>query len=130
MILKWIGRIFAGLLFLFWGAFFIEHLFEWFMHPDQGLPPAWVWVGQILHFTMIIGLAIMIKWYLLGAIVTTIGTVAFFLSIGYKGFPFIAILNAIPIALMSMNWLINKRSRADIDITNPLEDSDDTKGLI
>ena len=108
---KWTGRLFASLLFLFWGAFFIEHLLEWFMHPDQGLPPAWVWLSQFLHLTMIIGLAMMVRWDRLGAIITIIGTVVFFSSIGYHGFPFIALLNVIPIGFMCMHRLIGRGHR-------------------
>ena len=54
---KWSGRAVALLLFLFWGAFFLEHLFGWFLRADHRYPPAWVWIAQGLHFTMLVGLA-------------------------------------------------------------------------
>jgi len=40
---------------LFWGAFFIEHIIEWFVRPEGEYPPAFVWVGMVFHFVMILG---------------------------------------------------------------------------
>ena len=37
--LLWLGRILTVLVFLFWGAFFVEHLIEWFAHPLSNPPP-------------------------------------------------------------------------------------------
>ncbi len=107
LIFLWIARIFALLIFLFWGAFFCEHLFEWFLHSKDGLPPVSVWFSMVLHLVMLIGLVIMLKWDRLGAFITILGTVAFFLSIGYHGFPFIAMINILPILSLSIYWLIN-----------------------
>jgi hypothetical protein len=101
----WLGRGLAVLLFLFWGAFFVEHLAEWFMHPQQGVPPAWVWVAQGLHASMLVGLALMAWKDKLGAVVTAMGTIAFFAVIGMKGFPYIALLNLLPIACFAVTWL-------------------------
>ena len=38
-IVCWTGRLLALGLFLFWGAFFVEHLKQWFLHPVNGFPP-------------------------------------------------------------------------------------------
>ena len=46
--LLWLGRILTVLVFLFWGAFFVEHLIAWFAHPLSHPPPFHVWVGQAL----------------------------------------------------------------------------------
>ena len=101
---RWLGRSLALLLFLFWGAFFVEHLAEWFSRPQAAPPPLWVWVAQGLHLVMLIGLALMLRWERLGAIVTALGTTAFFASIGVHRFPFIALLNLLPIAGFAIAW--------------------------
>lgn len=110
-IFKWLGRISAVLLFLFWGAFFVEHISEWFMHPEQGYPPARIWVSMFFHFVMLIGLATMVKWDKLGSIIMVIGTIAFFASIGYKGFPFIALINLISIIFYGIFWITSSKGK-------------------
>ena len=117
-VFKWLGRILAALLFLFWGAFFLKHLSEWFLHPGENFPPLSVWVSQAFHFVMLIGLAMMLKWEKLGALVTVIGTASFFSSIGCRGFPLIALINLLPIGCLSGHWLIScsrrdERSKQD-----------------
>ena len=78
---KWAGRSAALLLLLFWGAFFAEHLMEWFLRRDGRYPPPWVWLGQFLHLGMLVGLALMLRWDRLGAIVLAVATAAFFAMI-------------------------------------------------
>jgi hypothetical protein len=102
---KWGGRLTAVLLFLFWGAFFVEHLSEWFFRSDGRYPPPWVWRQQFAHFAMLAGLAVMLKWDRLGSLVLAIATVGFFGGIGFHGFPFIALLNLIPVVLFSAYWI-------------------------
>lgn len=100
LVASWIARLFALLLCLFWGAFFVAHLREWFFGDSGVLPPTKVWIGQFLHLVMIVGLAILIFWPRLGAVVTILGTASFFSSIGMKEFPWIALMNLIPIAFV------------------------------
>jgi hypothetical protein len=107
---RWLGRTLALLLLLLWGFFFLEHLSEWFRHIPGAVPPARVWVGQILHLGMLVGLALMLRWDRLGAVVTTLGTTAFFASIGYHGFPFIALFNLLPIACFTVCWSLHPPS--------------------
>ncbi len=77
-IVCWTGRILALSLFLFWGAFFVEHLQEWFLHPAKGFPPIWVWLGQLAHLTILVGLAALWRWPLTGSVITIVGSVSFF----------------------------------------------------
>jgi hypothetical protein len=93
----WMARICAVAMFLFWGAFFVEHLQEWFFRSDGRLPPPFVWCGQALHLAMLLGLVTIIFRPGWGAIVTTVTTVAFFASIGLRGFPYVALLNLPPV---------------------------------
>ena len=104
---RWLGRTLALLLVLFWGAFFLEHLSEWFLEP-QGSPPLRVWVGQVLHLGMLVGLALMLRWDRLGAVVTVLATTTFFASIGVHRFPWIALLNLLPIAGFAVAWSLHR----------------------
>jgi hypothetical protein len=114
--LRWAGRGIAMLLLLFWGAFFVEHLTEWFL-GSGGRPPLHVWIGQACHLIMLIGLALMLRWDRLGSIVTALGTTAFFASIGYRGFPFIALMNLVPIACFAATCLMD---RSGVSPTAPI----------
>ena len=77
-IVCWTGRVLALGLLLFWGAFFVEHLQEWFLQPFKGFPPVWVWLGQLAHLTILIGLVAIWRWQLTGSIFTILGSLAFF----------------------------------------------------
>lgn len=101
--LRWVGRGLAVLLFLFWGAFFVEHLSEWFFDP-RGFPPPWLWFCMALHFGMIAGLALSVWKEWPGVAVTVIATVGFFSSIGMHRFPWLALLNALPAACFLLAW--------------------------
>ena len=109
----WLARICALLLFLFWGAFFLEHLQEWFLREDGRLPPFGAWVGQFLHLAMLVGLGLIIFRPGWGAIVTVVGTVSFFASIGYKGFPYIAFLNLPPVVFAAVYTAMRKHHNAE-----------------
>src|SRR4051794_15550371 len=93
-IVSWTARLMALGLFLLWGAFFVEHLQEWFVHPAQGFPPPWVWGGQLAHLVLLIGLLMQVRWQLAGSIVTILGALAFFGGLiviaGARGLPILA----------------------------------------
>ncbi len=105
---KWGGRVTAALLALFWGGFFVEHLSEWFMRGGGQYPPPRVWAGQAFHLAMLVGLALMVRWDRLGAVVTAVGSVAFFLWIGYRGPVTLPLMNLLPIACFTVYWLARK----------------------
>ena len=75
---RWTARILALGLFLFWGAFFLEHLQEWFIHPAKGLPPVWVWLGMLAHLAILLGLLALWKWEVAGSLLAVAGALAFF----------------------------------------------------
>jgi len=60
---------------------------------------------------MLAGLAMMLRWDKLGALVTAIGTVAFFAGIGFHGFPSIALINLVPIGCFGIYWLAEWKLR-------------------
>ena len=76
--LRWLARILAIGLFVFWGAFFLAHLQEWFFGDSGDLPPPRVWVGQFFHLLMLIGLAILVWRPAVGAWIPLATTAAFF----------------------------------------------------
>jgi hypothetical protein len=108
---KWSGRSTALLLLLFWGAFFVEHLTEWFLRADGRYPPAWVWWQQFFHFVMLVGLGMMLRWDKPGAVVMVVATAAFFAGIGFHTFPSIALVNLVPIGCFGVYWLAAWRLR-------------------
>jgi hypothetical protein len=101
---KWAGRGMALLLLLFWGAFFVAHLSEWFLRGDGRYPPPFVWLGQALHFAMLAGLGMMLKWDKAGTVVMLLSTAAFFANAGFRSFPFIALINLAPVACFAAYW--------------------------
>jgi hypothetical protein len=103
----WAARISALLLFLLWGAFFVEHLQEWFLRSDGQRPPQQVWIAQVLHWVMLVGLALVAFYPKAGAMITVAGTVLFFSWIGFKEFPYIALLNLIPVILIGIHSATN-----------------------
>jgi hypothetical protein len=68
-------------LFLFWGAFFVEHLGEWFLHPLNGLPPVSVGLRQAARLAFLIGLVALWRWHVADSILTILGSVGFFGSL-------------------------------------------------
>jgi hypothetical protein len=78
LVVSWTARLLALGLFLLWGAFFVEHMQEWFLRPEAGFPPPWVWGGQLAHLVLLVGLLMLLRWELAGAIVAILGAVAFF----------------------------------------------------
>lgn len=107
----WLTRLFALLVCLLWGAFFVKHLQEWFLGGSGALPPFKVWIGQLLHLVMILGLAMIIWWPSRGTVVTIVGTVFFFSWIGMKEFPYIALLNLLPIAFVLVSWALRRKGQ-------------------
>lgn len=77
-IARWAGRVLALVLFLFWGAFFVEHLQEWSPQILKGAPPTWVWLALLAHLTLLIGLVALWRWPVAGSLLTIAGSLAFF----------------------------------------------------
>lgn len=113
--LKWIRRLgallFAGLL----GAFFIEHIGEWYTHPDQGFPPAWVGGVMLAHLAMIIGLLTLLRWERLGSLITVLGTLAFLgifaLARHTMHLPYIVLYCLAPVGIVALEWALARLTR-------------------
>lgn len=98
---KWLGRIAAALLVLFWGAFFIEHLNEWYRHAPT-YPPLFVSITMGMHLGMLIGLSISVRWARLGSLLTLIATAGFMVSAGV--FLPILLVNLAPPVCFLLAW--------------------------
>jgi hypothetical protein len=74
------ARVLAAALFAFWGGFFIEHLWQWFIVPFPRTPPLSVWFGQLLHLFILVGLVIGFKWERAGGVLVIAASVLFFVD--------------------------------------------------
>jgi hypothetical protein len=109
--LKWLGRTAALLLVLLWGAFFVEHLREWFLsRRGQPYPPTFVWIGMVLHFFMLAALALSLRWDKLGSLLIVATTAAFFGWIRMPRPAWIALINLTPIAFYFLYWKLAARA--------------------
>jgi len=106
LVFKWLGRGTALLLFLFWGAFFVEHVNEWLILPNH-IPPR-VLIGMAFHGAMLVGLLMMLRWVSWGSVVTVLATIAFFSTIGMRRFPILALINLVPIASLTTAFLLSR----------------------
>jgi hypothetical protein len=78
VVIRWVARILALALFVLWGAFFLEHLGEWFLHPAKGLPPLWVWLMQMAHLGILLGMLALWKWEVAGSLLALASALTFF----------------------------------------------------
>jgi len=108
LVFKWLGRGVALLLFLFWGAFFVEHVAEWLILQGH-LPPARVLIAMVFHGAMLVGLLMMLRWFSSGSAVTVLATIAFFSTIGMRHFPVLALINLVPIISLAIAFLLSRR---------------------
>ena len=79
--LLWIGKILALMLFLLFGAFFVEHMSEWFLGSAKELPPVWVWVAQGFQLFLLLGYLSVFKWPCFGSVLIVAAALAFFITI-------------------------------------------------
>jgi len=105
---SWIGRITAMLLFFLWGAFFIEHLTEWF--KDAGhLPPWSVFVVQFFHLLLLIGYIAVFKWRVAGSVIIIVSAFIFFASIGAKAMLSFFAISIIPAVIFLFIFYFEKK---------------------
>ncbi len=92
--LRWAARILTIPVFLFWGAFFIEHM-AWFSNPSN-LPPWHVFLMVGCHGLILVGLALSWKWEKIGSIVTIAAATVFFAKVAGPNFILFTMLTSIP----------------------------------
>ncbi len=103
-IVRLAARILSVMLFLLWGAFFIEHL-SWFTAIGGSAPPAKVWLLQAVHFLLLVGYLVSLKWEKVGSIIVVISAVIFFsAAAGINAIPFV-IVSVFPVLLFMYCWM-------------------------
>jgi hypothetical protein len=104
----WIGRFLAVLLFILWGAFFIEHLTEWF--KDSGhLPPLSVFLIQFFHLLMLVGYIAAFKWKAVGSSMIILGALVFFGSLGAKAMLAFFAISILPAVIFLFVFFYEKK---------------------
>ncbi len=107
----WIGRITAALLFVLWGAFFLEHLTEWF--KDSGRLPPWsVFLIQFFHLLMLVGYLIVLKWKIVGSITIILGAALFFGSLGTNAMMTFFAISIFPAIIFLFVFYFEKSERS------------------
>ncbi len=107
VVLKWLARGAALCLGLLWGAFFIEHLNEWYIQPPQAFPPVWVLVGMGFHLGFVVGLVAMLRWSRVGSILTIVSTLGFIVLTAVHAKPAtIVLINLVPVAILAVSYAL------------------------
>ncbi|MAG20999.1 MAG: hypothetical protein QGG85_00685 [Candidatus Marinimicrobia bacterium] len=78
-IIRWTARISGVGIFLFWGAFFVDHVSEWIIAPSSESPPLKVWIALALHLAMLSGFIVALKWEVAGSGLIIFAAFAFFI---------------------------------------------------
>jgi hypothetical protein len=95
-------------LFLFWGAFLVEHL-QWFLGGPGANPPLRVWALQTVHLLMLVGFIVAWKHELFGSILTISGALAFFVSAAGRNFFLFLPVTIAPALLSLFCWIRGRR---------------------
>ncbi len=106
---KWIGRALVLLVFFLLGAFFVEHTREWFIAPRPLAPPLKVWVGHGLHFLILAGLLVSLRWPPAGAALVVLSSLAFFGAFAGGKWPVFSLITCLPVLLLLFCWWRGKR---------------------
>ena len=103
MMVRWTARTLGLLLLLFWGAFFVEHLVEWFSSAGPTPPMRVVWIS-LAHLVMLAGFLVAWKRELAGSVMIVIGALAFFSQAAGRNFPLFFGISVIPAVLYFYYW--------------------------
>ncbi len=99
--LRFIANTCCLLLFILWGAFFIEHL-SWF--GSEPTPPTEVWLLQLVHLLMLIGLLVALKWKKIGSGMIIGSALIFFSQTAGQYFLPFFLVTIIPAVLFLISW--------------------------
>jgi len=105
-VIRWSARVLGLVVFLFWGAFFLEHL-EWFRDSSQ-LPPARVFLNMFYHLAMLLGFLAALKWELAGGLVMIAASGLFFIGLGVPHCYLFWATYAIPALLFIADWRLRR----------------------
>lgn len=112
MMIRWLARVLAVCIFLFWGGFFVGHLQEWFIQPFPQLPPLKVCVGQVLHFLLLAGLLVALRWEAVGSTLVIVASFAFLYGRTGSRFPVFFGMTVLPVLLLLFCWWHDRKTSA------------------
>lgn len=101
---RWLARVLALGIFLLWGAFFVEHVQEWFIAPFPKHPPLKVCAIMGLHGLMLAGLLALWRWELAGSLLVLAAAGAFFFAVAGKSALLFFGVTALPALLSLWCW--------------------------
>ena len=109
----WLARGLALCLFLFWGAFFVEHIQEWFITPFPAHPPLRVCWMVGMHALLLAGLLLVLRWQLIGSLIVLGAGGVFFFSVAGKSALLFFGVTALPALLALYYWWQQRRLSDD-----------------
>lgn len=109
---RWVARGLAVCLFLFWGAFFIEHIREWFVAPFPSHPPLKVCLIVAMHALLLVGLVLTLRWELAGSLIVLVAGDVFFFAVAGKSALLFFGVTALPALLSLWCWWHRHRNAA------------------
>jgi hypothetical protein len=113
-VLRWLARALVVVIFLLWGAFFVEHTQEWFIAPFPNHPPLKVCIGQALHLLMLLGLLASLRWPRVGAVWVAVTAFAFFVDKTGSRFPVFLGMTVLPVLVLALcAWFDRRAGRSD-----------------
>ena len=113
-ITRWLARALVVVVFLLWGAFFVEHMQEWFIAPFPNHPPLKVCIGQGLHLLMLLGLLASLRWPRIGTAWVAVTAFAFFVDKTGSRFPVFFSITLLPVLLLALcGWFDRRGDRND-----------------
>ena len=103
----WIGRGISVLLFLFLGAFLVQHLLLIFAIPS-GQVTTFTWIVQLVHASLLLGYLVSLFNNRLGTVFILIFSVLFFLfTVRGVQFWLFLVISLSPVCFYAYGWLRN-----------------------
>ena len=112
---RWGARLWATVLFLFWGAFFVEHTAEWFGRGTP-TPPLDVVALHTLHGLFLLGLIVGWRWELAGGLLALVTGVSFFLQAAGTNGPLFSLVSIVPAVAWIGLALYPQRGQATLEV--------------
>jgi hypothetical protein len=109
---RWVARASAAAMFLLAGAFFWEHLREWFIEPLPETPPPYVWMSQLLHLAYLVALAVGWKWPRAGGLASIVIAMAFLIDKN----PLLILPTIVPGVLYLLSWYFDRTERLQLAV--------------
>jgi hypothetical protein len=112
-----IARAISIVLFLMFGAFFVEHL-SWFFGsegtPASNGPPAIVWLLQGVHLLMLIGFLVALKWEAAGSVLIVVSSLIFLSQTAGERFLPLFAITIVPALLFLTCWWKSRKQEPSL----------------